>query len=54
MIKEVDEKWDEIADSYDLDDEDFTPVTVTIYEHFYRNEARIMTTTERGCDCKDI
>lgn len=36
VIKKVDEQWDDVADRYDLNDEDFTPVPVTIYEHFYR------------------
>ena len=39
VIKAVDEKWDEISKRYDLDSEDFTPVAVKLYEHFYRNEA---------------
>ena len=38
VLKEVDEKWDEVADRYDLDDE-ITPVTVTVYEHFFREES---------------
>ncbi len=37
VIDAVDEEWDEIAEEYGLND-DFTPVPVTIYEHFYRNE----------------
>lgn len=36
--KAVDEEWDKIADRYELNDPDFTPVPVTIYEHFYREE----------------
>lgn len=39
VIEAVDEEWDEIAEEYDLNDEDFTPVSVTIYENFYRNES---------------
>ncbi|MBP5608490.1 MAG: FtsX-like permease family protein [Lachnospiraceae bacterium] len=39
VIKAVDEKWDEISGRYDLDSEDFSPVEVKLYEHFYRNEA---------------
>ena len=38
VIKTVDEEWEKISDRYNLDDEDFTPVPVTIYEHFYREE----------------
>lgn len=38
VIKAVDEKWDEIAEEYGLNDEGFAPVPVTVYEHFYRNE----------------
>ena len=38
VIKAVDEKWDEISGRYDLDSEDFSPVEVKLYEHFYRNE----------------
>ena len=37
VIEAVDEKWDEISEQYDLADEDFTPVAVTIYDHYYRN-----------------
>ncbi len=36
VVKKVDEQWDEVADRYDLNDEDFTAAPVTIYEHFYR------------------
>ena len=36
--KAVDEEWDKIADRYELNDPGFTPVPVTIYEHFYREE----------------
>jgi len=39
VITRVDEKWDDIADQYGLNDEGFTPVHVTIYENFYRNES---------------
>ena len=35
----VDEEWNDIADEYGLDSEGFTPVPVTVYEHFFRNEA---------------
>ncbi len=38
VIEKVDEEWDEIADRYDLNEEGFKPVTVTITEHFYREE----------------
>lgn len=38
VIKKVDEKWDDIADRYNLNDE-VAPVPVTIYEHFYREES---------------
>ncbi len=37
--KKVDEKWEEISDKYNLEDEDFAPVSVSIYENFYRNES---------------
>lgn len=39
VIKKVDKQWDKIAEQYDLDENDFTPVAVKIYEHFYREEA---------------
>ena len=39
VIKKVDEEWDEVADRYNLNDADFVPAPVTIYEHFYREEA---------------
>jgi putative ABC transport system permease protein len=38
VIKKVDEKWDEVADRYNLDDEGFETAPITIYEHFYRDE----------------
>jgi putative ABC transport system permease protein len=38
VIKKVDEEWDEVAERYNLND-DITPATVKIYEHFYREEA---------------
>lgn len=38
VVKAVDEKWDETAKEYGLDDENFKPVKVTVYENFYRNE----------------
>ena len=39
VIKEVDEKWNDIADQYGLNDEGFSPVHITIYENFYHNES---------------
>jgi len=38
VVEKVDEEWDEVADRYNLNDE-IEPVTVKIYEHFYRNES---------------
>lgn len=38
VVKAVDEKWDETAEEYGLNDEDFAPVPVTVYENFYRND----------------
>ena len=38
VIEAVDEEWNEIEEEYNLAD-DFSPVRVTIYEHFYRNES---------------
>ena len=38
VIKAVDEKWDDTVKEYDLDDPDFAPVEVTVYEHFFKNE----------------
>ena len=37
VVKAVDEEWDKIADRYELNEE-YTPVPVTIYEHFFREE----------------
>lgn len=34
----VDEKWDETVEEYGLSDPDFTPVSVKVYEHFFKNE----------------
>ncbi len=36
VTEKVDEEWDKIVDRYDLDEE-FSPVSVKIYENFYRN-----------------
>ena len=38
VIEAVDEEWDDIAEEYNLNDEGFTPVPVSIYENFYHNE----------------
>ena len=38
VIKAVDEEWDEIADRYNLNDEDFKPITVSIIDNFYKEE----------------
>ena len=38
VVKAVDEKWDETVEEYNLDDPDFSPVKVTVYEHFFKNE----------------
>jgi len=39
VIEAVDEEWNDIAEEYSLNDNNFNPVAVTIYEHFYRNES---------------
>lgn len=39
VIEAVDEEWNDIAEEYNLNDDGFIPVTVTIYEHFYRDES---------------
>lgn len=39
VIEAVDEEWNDISEEYKLNDDNFRPVTVTIYEHFYRNES---------------
>lgn len=38
VIEAVDEEWEEISEKYNLNDKGFTPVPVTVYEDFYRNE----------------
>ena len=38
VVKAVDEKWDETVEEYGLSDPDFTPVSVKVYEHFFKNE----------------
>ena len=38
VVKAVDEKWDELSERYQLNDADFSPRSVTLYEHFYREE----------------
>ncbi len=37
VIEAVDEEWDETVRRYDLDDESFEPVPITVCEHFYRD-----------------
>ena len=37
VIKTVDEEWDEVSERYSLNDSDYFPVPVKIYEHFYRD-----------------
>ncbi len=39
VVKEVDKEWGKISERYNLDDPDFKPVLITVYEHFYREEA---------------
>ena len=39
VIEAVDEKWTDIEEKYNLNDDSSSPVKVTIYEHFYRNES---------------
>lgn len=39
VVKEVDKEWGKISERYNLDDPDFKPVPITVYEHFYREEA---------------
>ncbi|MBR1440009.1 MAG: permease, partial [Lachnospiraceae bacterium] len=38
VISAVNEKWDEVADRYELEDPDFMVTPVTLYENFYREE----------------
>ncbi|MCR5768283.1 MAG: permease [Lachnospiraceae bacterium] len=38
VVSKVDEEWDKVADRYDLNDSDFAPAVVKIFENFYRNE----------------
>lgn len=37
VIEAVDEEWEDIVSTYNLDDESFEPVPITVTEHFYRN-----------------
>ncbi len=39
VTKAVDEEWDEIVERYDLEEDGFVPVPISIYEHFYREES---------------
>ena len=39
VVEKVDEEWGETEKRYDLDDKDFEPVPVSIYENFYRDES---------------
>jgi putative ABC transport system permease protein len=36
--KEIDEKYEDAVDKYELDDDDFVKTPVSLYENFYRNE----------------
>lgn len=38
MTAEVDKKYADAEEKYELNDSDFQPVPVTVYENFYRNE----------------
>ncbi len=38
VVKAVDEEWEDLADDYGLNEDGFTPVPVTLYENFYRDE----------------
>lgn len=38
ILTEIDEKYAEAQEKYKLDDPDFKPVPVDVYENFYRNE----------------
>ena len=38
VVKAVDEKWDETVEEYNLNDPDFYPVSVTVNDHFFKNE----------------
>lgn len=38
VLTEVDEKYADAEEKYELNDSDFQPVPVTVYENFYRNE----------------
>lgn len=39
VTKTVNEEWDEVAERYSLNVDDFKSVPMTIFEHFYREEA---------------
>ena len=38
VVKAVDEEWEDLAEDYGLNEDGFTPVPVTLYENFYRDE----------------
>lgn len=38
ILTEVDEKYTDAEEKYELNDSDFQPVPLTVYENFYRNE----------------
>ena len=39
VIEKVDEEWEDISEQYNLKDDGFVPVPVTVTEDFYRNES---------------
>lgn len=38
VSEEIDKKYADASEKYELDDEDFEPVSANVYENFYRNE----------------
>lgn len=47
IVEEIDDKYADAEEKYELNDPDFTEVPVQVYENFFRMRRKITTTTAR-------
>lgn len=47
IVEEIDDKYADAEEKYELNDPDFTEVPVKVYENFFRMRRKITTTTAR-------
>jgi len=57
IVEEIDDKYADAEEKYELNDPDFTEVPVKVYENFFRNEEEDYNKRRRGrrkhpCLCK--